>query len=189
MKKIAILLVSAALLGCNKNTNQETKNTKVLWAETVQSNVSLVRDSLWDEADWNAINKYDKEKIFSSITQAVLSGKLKAYFDYPSSELTIKEFNNILVQWDSTNQMEDPKNPGTMITAPMKMELTSDDIVQLRFNEKIELDTISYTLNKKVSFITFLTYKTANTGEILGLKYLFDVKLNDLPNNQQEKKL
>src|ERR1035437_5526791 len=128
MKKTAILFVLTAIIACNKNNNQETKNNKILWAENVQSIVPLVKDSSWNEADWNAIYKYDKEKIFSSITHAVLSGKLKAYADYPNKEITVTGFNNILVKWDSTNVVADPKHPGYMISAPIKKELKSGDI-------------------------------------------------------------
>ena len=68
-----------------------------------------------------------------------------------------------------------------MIFAPMKRELTADDIVQLKINEKIELDTVSYILNKKVYSISFFTYKYDETGEvILGFKKIFDVKFNEL---------
>lgn len=179
MKKTAILLLFTALVACNKNTNQETKNNKVLWAETVQSSVPLVKDSAWNKTDWNAVYKYDKEKIYTSITHGVLSGKLKAYDNYPGKELTLKEFNNILVKWDSTNQVEDPNNPGKIITAPIKFEITSEDIIQLIFNEKIELDTVSYSLNKKVSSVTFITNKYTETGEIIGKRKIFEVKLND----------
>lgn len=186
MKKTAILLLFTALLACNKNTNQETKNTKVLWAENVQSNVTLVRDSLWSEYDWYSAYKYNKGEIFSSITQAVYSGKLTAYYDYlsyPLSVITVKEFNNILVQWDSTAVVEDPNEPGTMIFAPIKMEIVPDDIVQLRFNEKIELDTLSYILIKKVSSVSIFANKTNDYGEVVGIKHLFDVKFNDLSEN------
>lgn len=183
MKK-TILLLFTALFACKQYTNaQVTKNNKVLWAAKAQSTLPLVRDTLWNAADWNATYKYDKARIFTSVTRAVTSGKLKAFYDYPDGELTLKEFNNILVQWDSTNQIEDPKNPGSMITSALKKELKSDDIVQLKFNEKIELDTVSYVLNKKVSTVAFFTYKYDETGEkVLGLKKIFDVKFNELQN-------
>ena len=182
MKKIAVLILFTALIACNKNTNQETKNSNVLWAETVQSSIPLIRDTLCDEAYWKAAYKYDKEKIFSTITHAILAGKLKAYYNYPSNEkeLTAKEFNNIIVVWDSTHVTNDPDHPGTMVIAPMKSEITADDIVEIRLNEKVELDTLSYSLSQKVSSITFLTYKYDEKGNILGLKHLFDVKLNSL---------
>lgn len=173
--KIVILLLFTAIVACNKNTNQETKNNEVLWAENVQTILPMEPDTT--DPYWS-----EKEKIFSSIVPAVLSGKLKAYANYPSPPLTLKEFNNILVKWDTT-QVENPANPGVFFTVPVKIELTSDRITGIKFNEKIELDTISFSISQKVSYITFLTYKENETGEIMGNKKLFDVKLNDLPNN------
>jgi len=181
MKKIAIILMLTAIIACNKNANQETKNTKVIWAETVQSSVPLERDTLWNKTDWDAVYKYDKEKIFSSITSAVKSGKLKAYADYPNRPFTVKEFNNIFSSWDSTNEAEYPINSGTFVPAPLLKEIKADDIVLLKFNEKIEFDTLSYSLNKEVSYITFFSYKYNILGDILGVKKLFDVKLNETP--------
>lgn len=182
MKKTNILMLITAFVACNNSTMaQATKTNKVLWAEKAQSTLPLERDTLWNIEEWNAVYKYDKKKIFESITHAVESGKLKAYADYPNGELTIKKFNNILVKWDSTNYIEDVKNPGTMIISPMKKELKPDDIVQIKFNERIELDTVSYILNKIVSSISFFTYKYDERGEvILSLTKIFDVKLNEI---------
>lgn len=175
----------AALIACNKNTKQETQNTKVLWAENLQSVVPMERDPLWTEDEWKAVYKYDKEKIFSSITNAVLAGKLKAYADYPGTAYTVSEFKNILVQFDTANVV-DPNNPGNITISPVKRGLTSADIVQLRFNEKITLDTALFILSNQVSYITFLSKKYNEVGELLGLKKLFDVKLNEAMEEQKE---
>lgn len=167
MKQITILLLFTTLVACNKNAKQDISNTKVVWAENVQSIVPMERDTLWTKEEWDAVYKYDKEKIFKSITNAVLSGKLKAYADYPGTPYTVIEVSNLL--------------------APDKKEVTSKDVVQLKFNEKIELDTVSYTLSNKVSYITFLSKKYNEDGELLGLKKLFDVKLNEDTEVQKER--
>ena len=208
MKNVTILLLFASLLANNNTTNaQVTKNNKVLWAENVQSVISLSRDT----ANWSNFSaaeplpynqkqissiltytafKYDKEKIFSSITHAVLSGKLKAYTDIPSpgTVLTIKEFNDILVHWDTTvspSTALDTSDAKMLVVdvpigAAIKIEITSDDITQLKFNETIEFDTITYTINKKVSSIAFYTDKYAENGYwIDNDKEIFYVKLNE----------
>lgn len=212
MKKTTILLIFTALLACNKNTNaQVTKNNKVLWAENVQSIVPLYRDtagfgnrskkerlisigSLFNPSQiWDAAFKYDIEKIFTSVTHAVLSGKLKAYTDYPTPdrELTLKEFNNILVKWDTIDTPMTAYDPNggsgeIPIGTPIKDELRPDEITQLKFNETIEFDTVSCTLSKKVSTITFYTYEITERGEQIGNdKEIFYIKLNDLPNKQK----
>lgn len=207
MKNTTLLILFIATLACNKNTKaQETKSSKVLWADNIQSVISLSRDT----ANWSNFSaaeplpynqkqirsiltytafKYDKEKIFSSITHAVLSGKLKAYSDFPTAgkSLTIEEFNNILVQWDTTDTPStalDTSNAKMLVVdvpigAAIKIEITSNDITQLKFNETIEFDTLTYTINKKVSSITFYTEHVENGEWIDNDKEIFYVKLND----------
>lgn len=207
MKKISILLIFTAFIASNKNTNaQITKSSKVLWAENVQSIIPLDKDTArWSAKSnrerlmeigyqfsplqiWNNAFKYDIEKIFSSISSAVLSGKLKAYSDFPTlgKELTPKEFNSILVKWDTTDTritaLDTTGGSGEIpIGTPIKRVLKSDDITRLKFNEKIEFDTVYYTLCKKVSSISFFTYKINERGEQLGDEEIFYVKLNDIP--------
>lgn len=185
MKKIILLFVlTATIIACQKNKNQEIKDNKVVWAETAQTILPLDRDTSWSEADWNAAYKYDKKQLFTSVTKAVLSGKLQAYASYPGTPFTVKEFDHFLVGWDSTNQVEDVNNPGVFISAPLKTEITPEEISQLRFHEKIEWDTVSYSLIRKVSYISFYTYRynfneVTNTLNVIGYKKLFDVKLNN----------
>ncbi len=175
-----------ALIACNKNSKEDSSNTKIVWAENVQTVVPLEKDPLWTDEEWTAVYKYDKEKIFTSITNAVLAGKLKAYADYPGTPYSVKEFSNILVQFDTTT-VADPNNPENITISPLKREVKSSDIVQMKFNEKIELDTVSFMLSNKVSYITFLSRKYNDVGELLGLKKLFDVKLNDGSEEKKEK--
>jgi hypothetical protein len=181
MKKTIILILISAVLTCHKNLAQEIKNNKILWGENVQSFLPMESDTLSHEVNKNAIQRYDKEKIFSSITHAVLSGKLKAYHDYPGIALTITEFNNLLADWDTSAITEDPNNPGTMISSPIKYEITSDNITKLKFNETIEFDTISNCLIKKISTVSFYTRGNNMTDKYE--KKMFDVKLNDPINN------
>ena len=186
MKKITILLLSTVMFACNNQKNEETKNNSLLWAENVEALVPMVQDSAWTKENWDEVYKYDKPLIFSSITNAVLTGKLKAYSSYPDGELSVNDFKDILAKWDSTHMTQDPNNPGTMFVSPLLIKTTPADIVQIRFNEKIELDTVNYTINKKVSFVTFVGPHIDNaTGEVDGLKKLFDVKLNTAPKEQK----
>lgn len=180
MKKTAILLSFAALAACTKPADKETINNKILLAENVQSNTLVAPDTTWDKKAWNSLYKYDNKLILNTIANGVRAGKLKVYSDLsrPDSELSVKEFDNLLVQWDSTATTEDPNNPGNFIASPIKYEMAPEDIIQLRFNEKIEMDTVTYTFHKTVSSVTFITYKYGESGDVLGLKSLFEVKLN-----------
>ncbi len=210
MKKNAVVLMLLALANCNLNIKaQESKNRKVLWAENVQTIIPFaygagnIRDTFaWNHnfketiisSNWNAAFQYDKEKIFSTIVKAVLSGKLKAYTNCPNEELTPKEFNKILVQWDTSkipmSAMTKDGSDGQIPTGtPIRKELTAADITQLKLNEKIEFDTITYTLTKKVSTITFFTYEANETGEIFRQnKEIFYVKLKDISASEDEER-
>ncbi len=159
---------------------EESKNSKLVWADNVWSTLPLEKDTVWEGTDFtNASNTFDREKLVSSITNAVLAGKLKAYSDFPNKALSVKEVQNILVKWDSTATSEDPNNPGVFISAPIKMEIDSWSIPYIKFNEKIELDTLTYTLSKKTSYITLFNYKRTEKGETVGIKKLFDVQFNE----------
>ena len=180
MKTITFLFCLTALLACNKNMKEESKNSKLVWADNVWSTLPLEADTVWEGTDFtNASNTFDREKLVSSITKAVLAGKLKAYSDFPNKALSVKEVQNILVKWDSTATCEDPNNPGVFISAPIKMEIDSWSIPYIKFNEKIELDTLTYTLSKKTSYITLFNYKRTEKGETVGIKKLFDVQFNE----------
>jgi len=188
MKKLTFIVLCATIIACNKSTttNSDATSNGVLWASNVETLLPMVQDTLWSKENWDEVYKYNKKTIFESMTKAVLAGKLKAFTAYPAGELSINDFKNRIEKWDSTHMAEDPNNPGTMLSAPLLMKVIADDIVQMRFNESMELDTVNYTLNKKVSFVTFNTYKLTEDGQIMGMYKLFDVKLNDLSTTKKE---
>ena len=185
MKKLIIPFVCFALFACNKPDEKNSSNANrytVLWAETAQTTLPLERDTVWDKADWEKTYQTKPDVIFNSIVNAVKSQKLQAYSMYPDGPLSVKEFNSLLVSWDSTHTVEDPNNKGTIIFAPLQTSTRPEDIIQLRFDEKMEFDTVSCMLHKKVSVVHFLKYKFTETGERMermGLMHFFDVKLND----------
>ncbi len=191
MKRTLIILSCVAFFACNqkgKDEQNQAKTNSIVWAETAESDLLVNWDSTRCAKDyWDEVNKIDKSKIFNSIKNAVLNKKLKAYTWYPNGEMTIAEFNAVLVQWDSTNTIEDVNHPGTIVSAPIKFELKPEDLVELRFEEKIELDTVTYTLNRKVSVIHFVGDKLSRSGEVIGKKLLFDVKLSDGDNKEAKK--
>ncbi|MEI6489881.1 MAG: hypothetical protein WCP52_13010 [Bacteroidota bacterium] len=188
MRKTIILLACTAFVACNKNGKEEQKANAVVWAETAETTMPMTKDSLWSQEDWDKTYKLDKPQIFNSITKAVRSGKLKACsFLNLDIDYTIPEFDAILSHWDSTHQVDDVNNPGTMISAPLKYDTNPDDISQIRFQEKIVFDTLTNTLTKKVTSALFLQYAKSQSGEILGMKPLFRVKFPD-GNSAAEKK-
>lgn len=184
MKYSLLLFISTILFACNKAEVKEvaSKNNNLVLAEDIQTILPLEKDTswAWGSSDFTNISaNFDPEKIFSSITKSILSGKIKAYSDYPNKELTVNEVSKILVSWDSTAMIEHPDHPGTMVSAPLKTEITAWDVPQIRFHETMELDTVTNILHKRVSHLTLYAFKASEKGEIIGLKKLFDVKFNE----------
>lgn len=185
MKNIAFIFLIAAIAACGEKKEPEKAQEKaadnnLLWSENIQTILPLEQNTFvfWAGSDTtNAGASFDQEKIFLSIKKALRSEKIKAYADYPNKELTTVEVEHILVQWDSTAQVEDPNNPGSFVSAPLKMEVY--DIPKLYFHETIELDTLTGVLSKRVNYITLYTSKRTENGETVGTIKLFDVKFNE----------
>ena len=184
MKYSLLLFISTVLYACNGTEVKEAvlKNNNLVLAEDIQTILPLEKDTSlnWAQADFtNAFAKFDENKLFTTITKAVLDGKVKAYSEYPDKELSVDQVNKMLVSWDSTAQAEDPNHPGTFVSAPLKFVVSSWNVPQIRFHEKIELDTVTNVLHKTTSHISLYIFKQTESGEIVGHTKLFDVKFND----------
>lgn len=166
----------------HKVTNPVTASNHLLLAENVKTVLPMESDTMTDKSDMsNATNKFDREKMISSLVGAVLNKKLKAYRNYPDGELSVADVQGILTQWDSTNMAEDPNHPGIMVSAPISFQINGSNIPHLKFNEKIELDTINYHLNQTVNYVSLYTYDIdyLNGGIVKGENKVFDIKLNE----------
>ncbi|MFL5765734.1 MAG: hypothetical protein ACJ77K_17440 [Bacteroidia bacterium] len=176
------MVIFAALAACNTKTEAPAaagKNNELVVGEGVQTILSLEADTSCAYLDpVNIRNKFDREKLFKSIIRSVVDGKMKAYRNFPDGELSVKEVQGILVQWDSTAQVEDPEHPGTFVSAPIKMEISSANTPQIRFHETIALDTLTGKIDQKISYLTLYTYAVDREFNVNGVKKVFDVKLN-----------
>ncbi len=174
MYKVFIVLTSILLIACGRNSDQN----KIVWASKIETIVPLEKDSLVQIPYLGDKNNYDKKAIFESIKNAVLIGRLKAYYLDPDSTYTLEEFKTMLNQISQNNEEPVAGRPGEFSLKP----ITGEDIVQMRFDEQMEMDTVNYTLTNNVYGITFYSYKRLKeTGESLGYKYLFGVKFKNRP--------
>jgi len=87
--------------------------------------------------------------------------------------MTPSEIEALFVQWDSTNQTEDPSNPGTYILAPLKRELNSPDVKQYWIKEDWFLDKQRSVMDVRILGLCPLKDKVSETGEVLGVTPLF----------------
>ena len=86
-----------------------------------------------------------------TIEQQIRSGKIKIFKEYNdtvpmSINKFFKELNSV---WDSTAFGEDPNNPGSMVSAPMKFTML-DAISEIRFIEDWKYDINTGNIIKKV---------------------------------------
>lgn len=174
--KLILLAIIAVFTACKEEVKVEEKEHTVTWAENVFTELPIEKDSLWKNANLsNANNDFNRDYIVKSIKESILSGKMKAYKNYPDQVLSLEEINNILIQWD-TVQTEDPANPGVVLNASVKEELEAFHIPFIKFNETILFDTLSYSFKKNVSYISIYKYDIDKSGNVLGVFKLFDVK-------------
>ena len=103
----------------------------------------------------------------------ILAGNLIA-FNNPALddefrlEMTIAEVNQVLVSWDSTNQVEDPNDPGVLIDAPIKMETTSDLVWKYWVKEDWFFDRQRSVMEVRILGLCPLVEKKTETGEGTG---------------------
>lgn len=137
-----------------------TKNE--IWAEQIQSTSALIQPTDYDDEYWNSINKnVDRQQIFNTIVDAVLSGKLQAYDIVSGTPMSVTKVKSSLVRLGETPKL-----------------ITKNDVSKVRMNEKWIFDRKSYRLTKQVTRVDLLITQINDAGEITGNdKPLFFVKL------------
>src|SRR6185436_2790759 len=121
----------------------------------------------------------DRRSLFDVIKDALMAGDIHA-FDNPAmdDEFKVKmskvQIEGTFVQWDSTNQVEDPNNPGTYILAPIKNELTSNNVKAYWMKEDWFFDKQRSVMDVRILGICPMKEKADPTsGEIIGYTPLF----------------
>ncbi len=120
----------------------------------------------------------DRKSLFQVLKDAALiDGNITCFSamdDEFRQELTKTEVEGILARWDSAHQTEDAANPGTMIAAPIRLDVKSSDITKYQIKEDWFFDRQRSVLDVRIIGIEVLVAKvTEGTGEVLGDKPLF----------------
>lgn len=178
MKKITFSFFAISLVCLFAQCTQESKtvenkviestdSTKDVWAELVESKTILIKPESWEEDYWNSVNKnMDKDKIFNTVVDAVLSGKKQAYNLFTDSLFTI----------DEVRAMVD-KNGSVGTEDSEFKKISADDLSMIRMREKWIFDEAKFKLEKQVTRIDLLFKKLDETGQYIGDKPLFYVNL------------
>jgi type IX secretion system PorP/SprF family membrane protein len=137
-----------------------------IWAEQIQSAAALIKPEDYQDAYWKSLNKnVDQTKIFNTIVDAVLSGKVQAYDLITDSPLT-------------TTQVQTFLNKANGVKSKTNKKVTEKDLSKIRMTEKWVFDKGRFTLTKQVTRIELLIKRLDESGQYTGDdRPLFYVKL------------
>ena len=142
-------------------TNSNDSANKELWAEQLESAANITKPEGWSDQDWNSVTKnVDREKIFNTIVESVLSGKQQAYDYITDSAITVEQVKSMLL-------------------ADAKTNITAGDISLIKVREKWYFDKEKFKLEKQANALSLFVNSYAGDGSVRGYKALFYVKLNN----------
>jgi len=135
-----------------------------VWAEQIQSTSAMIQPADYDDDYWKSLNKgVDRLRIFNTLVDAVLSGKLQAYNIVTNAPMSIDKVKSSLVRLGDTPKM-----------------VTKNDVSKVRMNEKWVFDRKSFKLTKHITRIDLLITQVDEEGNITGNdKPLFYVRLKE----------
>jgi len=149
------------------------READVMWSRRIWRVIDL-REKINQPLYYPTSPILDRKSLFDAIKDAILINGTIVAFNNPALddefklEMTKSEVEALLVQWDSTNEVEDPNNPGVMIKAPIKNETTTDKVWKYWIKEDWFFDRQRSVLDVRIIGLCPLVEKKTETGESTG---------------------
>jgi gliding motility associated protien GldN len=149
------------------------READVMWSKRVWRVMDL-REKINHPLYYPTAPILDRKSLFDVIKDAILVNGTLIAFNNPAMddefklEMTRSEVEALLVQWDSTNEVEDPNNPGVMVKAPIKNETTTDKVWKYWMKEDWFFDRQRSVLDVRIIGLCPLVEKKTETGESTG---------------------
>lgn len=149
------------------------READVMWSKRVWRVIDL-REKMNHTLYYPDAPILDRKSLFDVIRDAAINQGSITLFDQAAVDdefrydMTKTEIEAKLVKWDSTAQTEDPNNPGVMLNAPVKNEITSANVWKYWLKEDWFFDRQRSVMDVRIIGVCPLIEKQSETGERLG---------------------